>query len=183
MTFSLRVVWRALALLACVITAGTLPAPVVAQGSSPFTTVILVRHAEKGPEARDPSLSPEGRERASTLAHVLGEVDVAAIYSTQFTRTLQTAEPAARRLGMAVTIVSAGATYVQEMVRIIRADHVGQVVVVVSHSNTVPAIIGELGAGPAPTIRDDEYDDLYIVTLTADGDANLLALRYGRESP
>jgi hypothetical protein len=40
--------------------------------SAPIT-VFIVRHAEKGPEVPDPSLTDAGRQRAAELAWVLGD--------------------------------------------------------------------------------------------------------------
>lgn len=160
----------------------------------PPTTVVLVRHAEKivsGDQTdssmfdpNDPGLTEIGLERAQELAHVLGEAGVDAIYATQFARTKLTARPLAEALGIPVREVAAGAgDYGAEMAGIINAEHLGDVVVVVGHSNTVPAVIEALGAGPAPVIEEDEYDDLYVVSFGGSGGATLLLLRYGRQTP
>jgi broad specificity phosphatase PhoE len=144
--------------------------------------VILVRHAEKADAGDDPPLTQEGRERALALAHVLGEVEIAAIYATPYARTRETARALAELRGIPVTTVPAD-NYGQRMAAMIRSQHMGETVVLVSHSNTVPALIEELGAGPGPLIDEDEYDDLYVVTIDALGNAVLLNLRYGRLSP
>jgi len=147
-----------------------------------MTTVILVRHAEKELEGDDPELTSAGAERALALAHVLGEVNVDAVYATQFARTRNTALPLANLLGVDVTVVMAGQSFAAEMADVVRSQHDGETVVIVSHSNTTPAIIGELGVAPIPTIDDDEYDDMYVVTITSTGLVRLLPLRYGRET-
>lgn len=160
----------------------------------PPTTVILVRHAEKmvsGDEAganmfdpADPGLTEAGMERARELAHVLGETGIDAIYATQFARTKLTARPLAELLGIQVREVTAGAAdYADRMAAIIRDEHPGDVVLVVGHSNTGPAVIEALGAKPVPVIDDDEYDDLYFVKLGGSGAPVLLSLRFGRETP
>jgi hypothetical protein len=64
----------------------------------------------------------------------------------------------------------------------LRAEHHGQVVVAISHSNRVPEAIRALGIADVPTIEDDEFDDLYVVTLS-ENSAHLLALRYGEPTP
>ena len=145
------------------------------------TTVILVRHAEKQTTGDDPSLTEAGRARARALVHVLGEADIAAVYSTPYARTRETAQPLAAALGLDVTERPAR-NYGADMAAWIRANHRGETVVAVSHSNTVPALIEALGVTPAPTIEDDEYDDLYVVTIDASGSATLLSLRYGTET-
>jgi broad specificity phosphatase PhoE len=153
------------------------------QNSGEFTTVILVRHAEKTQTADDPGLTELGAERALALAHVLGEVEINAVYATQFTRTRATARPLADLLGLDVSVIDAGSSYASGMAGIIRDQHLGEAVVIVSHSNTVPAIIAELGVAPVPVINDDEYDDLYVVTISPGGEVTLLPLRYGAETP
>ena len=153
-----------------------------AQTHGAVTTVILVRHAEKQSEGDDPSLTAAGKERAQALVHVLGEVEIAAVYSTPYARTRETAQPLAVALGLEVTERPAR-NYGSDMAEWIRANHAGDVVVAVSHSNTVPALIEALGARPVPTIEDHKYDDLYVVTIDAEGNATLLAMRYGRETP
>ena len=148
-----------------------------------LTTVILVRHAEKEVVGDDPELTPKGTERALELAHVVGEVDVSAVYATPFARTRNTAMPLANLLGLELNIVDAGNSFAAEMAAIVHTDHAGETVVIVSHSNITPEIIGELGVEPIPTINDDEYDDLYVVTIGPSGNVSLLPLRYGSETP
>jgi len=144
-----------------------------------MTTVILVRHAEKDSIGDDPGLTAAGAERALALAHVLGEVDVSAVYATEFARTRNTAMPLANLLGLEVIAVTPSQSYATDMAALVRERHRGEVVVIVSHSNTVPAIIGELGVTPVPVIEDDEYDDLYVVTIAPGGQVNLSLNRRG----
>ena len=170
-------IWRSALFLMLVVAA-----PVMAQ--SP-TTVILVRHAEKGgdPADRDPELNEAGRERARTLAHVLGEANVSAIYSTPFLRTRHTAQPLAELLGIEITVTPVSQTMTEDLVATLRNDHAGQVILVVGHSNTVPPIVNALGGGPFENLADDEYDDLFVVTLAADGSTTVVRLRYGKPTP
>ncbi len=163
--------------------AATLVSPPVSAQTP--TTVILVRHAEKGgdPGDRDPELNDPGRERPRTLPHVLGALDIDAIYSTPFLRTRNTAQPVADLLGVEITVTPPTRTMVDDIAATIRRDHAGDVVLVVGHSNTIPPLVNALGAGPFEDLADEEYDDLFVVTLTADGTATVVRLRYGRETP
>ena len=61
--------------------------------------------------------------------------------------------------------------------------HAGGVVLVVGHSNTIPAIVTALGAPQPPPICDSEYDDLYVVTLAPNAPAHVIRARYGAPSP
>ena len=71
----------------------------LAQPASAQRTVFVVRHAEKQSESNEPGvpLSEAGRARANRLAAYLKNAGVTAIYSTDFVRTLETAEPLAGR--------------------------------------------------------------------------------------
>src|SRR6266705_2942801 len=72
------------------------------------STIFIVRHAEKAASGgNDLDLSEAGRARAKTLANVLKDAGVSAIYVTEFKRTQQTAAPLAKRLHLHPTIVPA----------------------------------------------------------------------------
>jgi broad specificity phosphatase PhoE len=161
------------------------------EAQSGTTTVILVRHAERAAEPReDPGLTSQGEARALALIEAVGKSGIAAIYSTQYLRTRATAEPLARALGLEVRRVdaggnpmgSSGGTHAEQVAERIRRENTGNVVLVVGHSNTVPAIIEALGAGQVGTIQDNEYDNLFIVFLRPDGSARLVRAKYGERS-
>lgn len=154
------------------------------QQPAPFTTVVLVRHAEKAAEGgSDPALSPAGVARSRALALALRDAGVSAIIATQLTRTQLTAAPLAEERHLTPEIVQvsgavpAHARAVADAVR----RHAGQVVLVIGHSNTIPAIIGALGGPTMPDLCDAEYGTLFIVTLPASGGARLIRSRFGAE--
>lgn len=147
------------------------------------TTVILVRHAEKSVPLGDHPLSGAGKARARELARVLQHTKIAAIYTTQFLRTRQTAQPLANELKVTVHHITATETYVSDMLDLIRTDHTGETVLVVSHRNTVPALIEALGVSPAEEIIEEQYDHIYVVTVPPSGEPTMLTLRYGRPTP
>lgn len=140
--------------------------------------VVVVRHAEKATDdPRDPSLSAAGRQRAQALAHLLRDEPLAAIYSTQYRRTQLTAAPTAYAAKVRVRVRPAGES-ADSLAAHIRREHAQGTVVVVGHSNTVPAIVGALGGQAVAPIADDEFDHYYIVSLPADGPARLEDGRY-----
>ena len=143
----------------------------------PVTTVLLVRHAEKAGETVDPPLSAEGQARAQTLTHVAGDAGVIAVYATQFVRTQQTVQPLATLLGVSVTEVSA--SDVAGLVDQVLADHSGEVVLIAGHSNTVPDIVVEFGADPISLIAENEFDNLFVVTVYRFRTAKVVHLNYG----
>lgn len=135
-------------------------------------TVILVRHAERadgGAPATgaamqgnpDPELSAAGKARAQTLAAMLKDAGITSIYVTQYIRTRDTAKPLADALGLTPEVVNS--REMDALVAKIKAQKSGHVLVV-GHSNSVPAIIKALG-GPDVTIADDEYDNLFILPM------------------
>ncbi|HYJ84744.1 MAG TPA: phosphoglycerate mutase family protein [Pyrinomonadaceae bacterium] len=143
-------------------------------------TVILVRHAEKmvvPPENKDPDISLEGEKRAAELAKMFADAGIGAIFVSQYKRTQQTVKPLADKLGIAAMPIQAQKT--PELIKQIRAQKPGQVVLVAGHNNTVPEVIAALGGPKLPIIPETQYDNLYILTVNGDGSAKLLRLKYG----
>ena len=151
--------------------------------SRPVTTVIVVRHAEKNiePSNPDPDLSPAGQARALELARMFGEAGVNAIYATQFKRTQQTVKPLGDRLGLTANVVDSRNT--QELVRQILTTHRGQTIFVAGHNNTAPEIVKALGGGDFPVIPENEFDNIFVVTVYRFGRAKVVKLKYGSASP
>lgn len=151
--------------------------------SQATTTIIFVRHAEKAAvPADDPELTPEGRERAEELARQMRDADVIqgidAVYATPYRRTQQTAQPVAAALDLPIT------TYDEDDNEAVLADilekHKGKIILVVGHSNTLPGLIADLGASKrVPPIDDEEYDNLYLVSIPWFGKTKTIRLRYG----
>jgi broad specificity phosphatase PhoE len=151
------------------------------RASAPATTILIVRHADR--LGTDDALTPAGLARAQELAHVAAKAGVAAIYSSDTRRTRDTAQPLASALGLTPNLYPPDDT--SALVRTIFADHRGQTVLVVGHSNTVARIIAAAGGPTLPDLADDEYDDLFALTVCAcpSGRPTLLRLQYGAVSP
>ena len=149
-----------------------------ATSDQPLTTIIFIRHADKKiePDNPDPELSPAGQARAQEIARMFGDAGVGAIYATQFKRTQHTVKPLADKLGIPVTQVPAKNN--AEVVKQIRAQHIGKVVFVAGHNNSVPEMIAALGGPQFPLIPETEYDNLYILTINGDGKTKLIKMKY-----
>ena len=153
--------------------------------SQATTTVIFVRHAEKaGAPADDPGLSIDGQRRAGELARQLVDADVVpgvgvdAVYSTSFRRTVETAKPVADALDLQVMTYDAADTevFLENVIR----EFKGKIILVVGHSDTVPEMIANMGASKSvPPIADDEYDNIYLVSIPWFGKTKTIRLRYG----
>lgn len=166
---------------------GGLPRP--ADGEAKVTTVFLVRHAEKadGP-GQDPPLTEAGRQRAEALARLLQSAGVKGIYTSQFLRTQQTAEPLAKRLGVTASPVSlsmkpsnpreVAEESIRELTKKVEA-HAGGALLIVGHTNSIPEVIRMLGGDAVPKIDESKFDDLFVVTVYGGGRAKVVHLKYG----
>jgi phosphohistidine phosphatase SixA len=132
-------------------------------------TVMVIRHAERANDA----LTVDGEKRAETLARLLSNQRVDAIFSTNFTRTIETVNKTAERHGVTIQFYNS----TQEVAGLIKSGYKGKIVLVVGHSPTVPQIIEALGVSSAPPIY-DEFNNLFIVTIRDDGIASLVHLKY-----
>ena len=151
--------------------------------SQATTTIIFVRHADKAATpADDPALSPAGQRRVAELTRQLVDADVVAgidaIYSTPYRRTQDTVRPLADALNLPINIYDASDTEAV-LERILKA-HKGKIILVVGHSNTVPVLIANLGASKkVPPIHEDEYDNIYIISIPWFGKTKTIRLRFG----
>lgn len=165
---------------------GCAPAPVVPEPTPEpgSTTVYLVRHAEKANLREvDPSISEEGQARAKALASRLGAAGVAAILTTQFRRTQETAEPLATTLGVTPEIVHAGRVGDTDSTLAAVLRHRGKKVLVVGHSKTIPPLIQALGGPKLPDICESQYSNLFIVYLPPSGSSQMVRQTYGKADP
>lgn len=145
--------------------------------------VVLVRHAEKAVEpSDDPPLTEAGLARAAALAAALEGAGIGSVIVTPFRRTRETAVPLATAAGIAPTVVdvAGGMTqHLEAVVGAVRSRPPGEPVLVVGHSNTIPAIIGALGGPTLPDLCDSEYANLFVMLLPARGTPRLIETSYG----
>lgn len=142
-------------------------------------TVFVARHAEKDTTLPGTPLSAAGERRARELARMLGESGVSRVYSSPRKRSIDTGMPLAAAIGDSVRVVPD----VAGVVRRIRRDHRGARVLVIGHSSTVPEIVEALSGFRPPDLADEEYDVLFVVTLSGSAPATVYSLRYGEAGP
>jgi broad specificity phosphatase PhoE len=128
--------------------------------------VILVRHAERAAEpAGDPTLTPDGEQRAQALAEALAGLRVNAIVTTQFRRTRDTAAPLARALGLQPEVVDVrrggAAEHVRAVADAVRAQR--GTVLVVGHSNTVTAVLAALGGPKLADLCETSFHHAFVL--------------------
>jgi len=151
--------------------------------SQATTTIIFVRHAEKiaGVDS-DPGLSVVGQRRVAELTRQLVDADVVAgvdaVYATAYRRTQETARPIADALDLPINTYDASDT--ESVLQTILKNHKGKIILVVGHSNTVPELIANLGASKkVPAIHENEYDNIYIISIPWFGKTKTIRLRIG----
>ena len=149
------------------------------------TVVLVVRHAERAPGSGDPPLSDAGLARATALAEIGKLSGVSAIVTTQLQRTRQTAGPLAEALKVTPVVVSTQPDLVRHAAEVAAAvrQHSGKTVLVVGHSNTVPAIVAALGGPKLPDFCEPEYDNLITLILDASGSVRVVRTRFGAPTP
>jgi broad specificity phosphatase PhoE len=151
--------------------------------SQATTTIIFIRHADKAAvPTDDPGLSEAGQRRVAELTRQLIDADVVAgidaIYATPYRRAQETVRPVADKLNLEINTYDAEDT--EAILEQILKRHKGKIILVVGHSNTVPVLIANLGASKkVPPIAEDEYDNIYIISIPWFGKTKTIRLRFG----
>lgn len=135
------------------------------------TTIILTRHADR--DAMAQHINDKGRERAAALVVTVGHMPITAIYSPDYLRNLETAEPLAKHLGIETRVVPAN---MYQVVTTILTEHPGEVVVWVGNKENLKQIYDVLDGEGEPPLS---YGDLYIMTVKESGVPDVNRLRYG----
>jgi broad specificity phosphatase PhoE len=176
--------WRRPLIFAALIVAALVVAAALVLGRGHLcgapTTLLIVRHADRA--GRDDALTPRGVTRAVALAHAMAKAELVAIYHSDTVRARDTAAPLAALLGATPKVRPAAD--VSSLVREVFAEHRGGRVLIVGHSNTVPQIIGAAGGPAVADIPENEFDNLFVLTVCGctERRASLVRLRYGADA-
>lgn len=132
------------------------------------TTYYLIRHAEKdrsNPDERNPKLAPAGIARAQNWAQYFDNIAIDQIFSTDYSRTMQTAAYTAAQKQIDIQSYDPTDLYNDEFKTLTE----GQNVLIVGHSNTTPQFVNAIiGENKYVDIPDDENGMLFMVTVTGD---------------
>ncbi|MEJ8568610.1 winged helix-turn-helix domain-containing protein [Elongatibacter sediminis] len=139
------------------------PAP-----ESEVTRIYILRHTEQTDwESEDPGLSGAGIARANYWKTVLQHVEFERIFTTDFTRNIQTADILASDSGLELEYYYPLSFDVLKFLNTIR----GQQVLIIGHSNTIPDMINRLiGETRYPPMSHLDYEQLFLITIGKDGD-------------
>ncbi|MFZ4059397.1 MAG: histidine phosphatase family protein [Ferruginibacter sp.] len=129
------------------------------------TTIYFVRHAEKE-KGTNPILTEAGKQRAGDLFRLLRNEPIKRIYVTQYQRTALTAD-SLRILGhIDTTHYWADTTGISLKQQITEHKDWGKTLLVIGHSNTIPAVIKAMGYTAEPIeIADNAFDQVFILTI------------------
>jgi 2,3-bisphosphoglycerate-dependent phosphoglycerate mutase len=134
------------------------------------TTYILVRHAEKDTTqvgstmmAANPPLNEAGIERAKKLAAFVKNISIDTIYSTNFTRTLSTAQPTANEKAKTIHIYDH--KQLQAFAnQLLQATN--KTFLIIGHSNTTPTLANYLSnSNTYKQLDESVYNKIYTVTI------------------
>ncbi len=145
----------------------------MATAADAVPVIVVVRHAEKASTGgNDPELSVAGQKRAETLARILKDSQITAVFVTNFKRTQQTAAPTARAAHLSPTVIPASdIPALVAKLRVLNGN-----ALVVGHGNTIPDLMKALGITTPVTIPEDDYTEIFLVSLT--DPPQLLRLHY-----
>ena len=128
------------------------------------TTYYIVRHAEKTANDCTTPLAPLGFQRAEALKDSLLPKHIDSIFASTCLRTQQTAQPLATAMG--ISIITVEPTEAGTDILINRLNKIrGKKVLIVGHTNTVPAIILGLSGQTIAPIADTDFDNLFTVRI------------------
>ena len=142
--------------------------------SSEVTTYYFIRHAEKlriDKTDQNPKLSEAGLKRADAWREIFSNVNLDAVYSTDYSRTKLTAKPTADSKNLPILLYDPSDMYSDSFQR----ETSGQTVLVVGHSNTTNVFANKaLGEEKYGQIDDNNNSNLYIVTVIDEKPSSVL---------
>jgi 2,3-bisphosphoglycerate-dependent phosphoglycerate mutase len=122
---------------------------------------LLYRSAEINTMSTDVALSAAGKQRAEALKETLKNKSINFIYSTNYIRTKNTAQPLADAINIPVQVYNpADTSFITKIKSLGRGN-----VLIVGHSNTVDDLVNRLLGTKqiAGDLQDSEYGDLFVV--------------------
>jgi len=125
----------------------------------------FIRHAEKDESDasnKNPHLTTKGLEHAENWSKILSNESFDLVYSTDYHRTRETANPIAYKNGIKISIYNPSDIHYDSFLKKTK----GKKVLVVGHSNTTPVFVNNLiRTKKYEDIDHDNYGNLYIVTI------------------
>lgn len=134
--------------------------------TSQETTYYLIRHSEKDRSSqseRNPNLTDKGKERAANWASYFEDINLDAVYSTNYNRTIQTATPTAEGKKLEIITYDPTKIYTDDF----QKETKGKNVLIVGHSNTTPFFVNKIiGENKYSEMDDNDNSSLFIVKIS-----------------
>ncbi|PKP32030.1 MAG: phosphoglycerate mutase [Bacteroidetes bacterium HGW-Bacteroidetes-17] len=129
-----------------------------------LSTYYLIRHAEKQiVNNPNPELTDEGILRAEKWALIFKDIKFDAVYSTDYLRTIATAQPTAQSQNLEIFLYHPIKMDIKQFLK----ETEGKTVLMVGHSNTIPAFVNKLiEKEKYKDIPDENFGNLYIVEFS-----------------
>lgn len=142
-----------------------------------YSTLIIVRHAEKLSDVDNPSLNGPGIQRANNLKDILLPLNPERVYTTSFRRSVETSMPLAKAIKKPNMHYKPKKYY--DLFDIVLKQHKAKRAVVIGHSNTVPEMLNLLtGEKRFQEIDERDYSNMYLVQTKGLGESEVLALKF-----
>ena len=139
--------------------------------------IFLIRHAEQMLDVEDPPLTEDGFAMAKTWATVFRDSGIKMIYTSKKMRTKQTGEVIAQELNIPLQKVSR--RDIDGLVNQVREEHADDLVLIVTHSKILPKLLKAFApSGEYPTIKPDDYDNLFVIVPKGKAEPTVMRLRY-----
>lgn len=152
------------------------------QNEQTVSTFYLIRHAEKvkdNADDIDPELNQKGLGRAMHWAEIFEDVELDAIYSTNFNRTSMTAAPTSVKKNIDVQYYDPRIIDIAQF----KVDNINKNVLVVGHSNSTPEFVNKLiDEEKFSSIDESENGTLFIVQIV-NGTATVNKLLFNCNCP
>lgn len=138
--------------------------------------VFLMRHAEQSAGPDEPVLTEAGHRRAAALVARLRDAGISVIYTSDAKRTIQTAEPLAKALGITPHVMPLRA--IESLVDRVRSQHPRERVLIVNHALNLPALLKALGHPGDVRVARDDYEPMFMVVPRTEGPPVVVLLRF-----
>jgi len=138
----------------------------IAQSEGEMFTIYLVRHAEKdlsSENSRNPTLTECGKLRAENFANFFSDIDIGSVYSSDYIRTVDTANPVANAKEIKVELYNP--RQLGEVANSLLRKK--QDALVVGHSNSTGQLAGLLIGEEVSGMDESIYDRIYQVVVSS----------------
>ncbi len=145
--------------------------------------IFVARHTDPqmllrldAPIQDDTPLSEVGRKQAEVLAARLKDAGITAIYTSKTVRTIETAGPIAKELGL--DIISISRRDVDGLIQQLGKHDDNDRILIVGHWTTMPKILQRLGHPEEVKIERSVRNDLYVVVPKSNGPPAVVYIHY-----